>query len=90
MSACQDRVIRIYEHRSLKKIKEIQARNIGWSIIDTDYSPDQRWLIYSSWSECSEYIYIYYHHIIIIRIFISIQFIYVISLVNVTLTMHLT
>ena len=25
--------------------------DIGWSIIDTDYSPDQRWLIYSSWSD---------------------------------------
>ncbi|PRP80921.1 WD repeat domain 23 [Planoprotostelium fungivorum] len=51
MSACQDRVIRIYDYHSGKKTKEIQARNIGWSIIDTDYSPDQRWLIYSSWSE---------------------------------------
>eukprot|EP01117_Protostelium_nocturnum_P005614 TRINITY_DN2023_c0_g1_i1.p1 TRINITY_DN2023_c0_g1~~TRINITY_DN2023_c0_g1_i1.p1 ORF type:complete len:506 (+),score=174.87 TRINITY_DN2023_c0_g1_i1:98-1615(+) len=51
MSACQDRKIRIYDHATKKKVKEINARHIGWSIIDTDYSPDQRWLIYSSWSD---------------------------------------
>jgi hypothetical protein len=30
--------------------KTIDARDVGWSIIDTDYSPDQQFLIYSSWS----------------------------------------
>jgi WD repeat-containing protein 23 len=54
MSAAQDRRIRIYDHASKKKLKEIIARDIGWSIIDTDYSPDQRWLIYSSWSDYSK------------------------------------
>ena len=36
-------------------IKTINARDIGWSVIDTDYSPDQRFLIYSSWSRYGTY-----------------------------------
>jgi len=51
MSACQDRHIRLYDTESWKQTKDILAKDIGWSIIDTDYSPDQRWLIYSSWSD---------------------------------------
>jgi len=51
MSACQDRHIRLYDTKSWKIKKEIIAKDVGWSIIDTDYSPDQRWLIYSSWSD---------------------------------------
>jgi len=51
MSACQDRHLRLYNTQNWKMIKEIVARDVGWSIIDTDYSPDQRWLIYSSWSD---------------------------------------
>jgi len=46
MSASQDRCVRLYKTDTKKQIKEIQARNIGWSIIDTDYSSDQRWLIF--------------------------------------------
>eukprot|EP00818_Percolomonas_sp_WS_P009579 CAMPEP_0117455138 /NCGR_PEP_ID=MMETSP0759-20121206/11197_1 /TAXON_ID=63605 /ORGANISM="Percolomonas cosmopolitus, Strain WS" /LENGTH=565 /DNA_ID=CAMNT_0005248417 /DNA_START=193 /DNA_END=1890 /DNA_ORIENTATION=+ len=30
--------------------REVYARDIGWSIIDVNFSPDQRHLIYSSWS----------------------------------------
>ncbi len=33
-----------------KPFKEIHARDIGWSIIDVDYSPDSKFIIYSSWS----------------------------------------
>lgn len=51
MTACQDRLIRLYETNTWKKIKKIEARDVGWSIISTDYSPDQKWLIYSSWSD---------------------------------------
>jgi len=51
MSACQDRHIRLYDTRSWNRKKDIVARDVGWSVIDTDYSPDQRWLIYSSWSD---------------------------------------
>eukprot|EP01120_Amphizonella_sp_Union-15-10_P011601 TRINITY_DN4965_c0_g1_i4.p1 TRINITY_DN4965_c0_g1~~TRINITY_DN4965_c0_g1_i4.p1 ORF type:complete len:336 (-),score=65.39 TRINITY_DN4965_c0_g1_i4:11-1018(-) len=53
MSACQDYAIRIYDTRSQNwKLKNsIVARDVGWSIISTDYSPDKDWLIYSSWSD---------------------------------------
>lgn len=51
MSAAQDRRVRLYDSVSWKTKKEIHARNIEWSIIDIDYSPDQRWIIYSSWSD---------------------------------------
>lgn len=32
------------------------ARDVGWSILDTAFSPDGRYVVYSSWSECSELI----------------------------------
>jgi len=51
MSAAQDRCVRLYDTGTWGVKKEINARNIGWSVIDIDYSPDQRWIIYSSWSE---------------------------------------
>lgn len=50
MSACKDEHIRIYDSESWQKVNSIPAREVGWSIISTDYSPDQQWLIYSSWS----------------------------------------
>jgi len=52
MTATQDRKIRFYEPRSWKKKKEVVAGDVGWSILDTDFSSDQRWLIYSGWSDC--------------------------------------
>jgi WD repeat-containing protein 23 len=51
MSACKDSTITIYDTNSWKPIKTSRARDIGWSIISTDFSPDGRWLIYSSWSD---------------------------------------
>ncbi|XP_071959239.1 DDB1- and CUL4-associated factor 11-like [Antedon mediterranea] len=53
MSACQDKFIRLYDttNGKFKQIREIPARDIGWSIIDTAYSPDGCYLIYSSWSD---------------------------------------
>jgi len=50
MSASQDKLIRFFDTSSWQEIKTIEARDISWSIIDTDYSPDQNWLVYSSWS----------------------------------------
>eukprot|EP01006_Ploeotia_vitrea_P049039 TRINITY_DN67305_c8_g13_i1.p1 TRINITY_DN67305_c8_g13~~TRINITY_DN67305_c8_g13_i1.p1 ORF type:complete len:572 (-),score=38.39 TRINITY_DN67305_c8_g13_i1:128-1843(-) len=32
-----------------KPFKIIQALDVGWSVLDVDFSPDQRSLIYSSW-----------------------------------------
>ncbi|EDO46488.1 predicted protein, partial [Nematostella vectensis] len=53
LSACQDEVIRLYDTTKgqFKKFHSIQARDIGWSIIDTAFSPDQQYFIYSSWSD---------------------------------------
>ena len=31
--------------------KDIKARNVGWSVLDTALSPDNRHLIYSSWCD---------------------------------------
>ncbi|RDD36705.1 DDB1- and CUL4-associated factor 11 [Trichoplax sp. H2] len=54
MSACQDCIIRLYDVTDGKfsLFKSIGARDVGWSIIDTDFSPDQRHVIYSSWCDC--------------------------------------
>ncbi|XP_033626162.1 DDB1- and CUL4-associated factor 11-like [Asterias rubens] len=54
LSACQDQVLRVYDTTKGKfeKFKEIRARDVGWSILDTAFSPDGNYLIYSSWSEC--------------------------------------
>ncbi|XP_033113165.1 DDB1- and CUL4-associated factor 11-like [Anneissia japonica] len=53
MSACQDKFIRLYDttYGQFKQIRCIPARDIGWSIIDTAFSPDGCYLIYSSWSD---------------------------------------
>jgi len=50
MSAGQDHNVRLYDTARWKEIKSIEARHCSWSVIDIDYSPDQRWIIYSSWS----------------------------------------
>ncbi|RWS27205.1 DDB1- and CUL4-associated factor 11-like isoform X2, partial [Leptotrombidium deliense] len=54
LTACQDCIIRLYDTRngSFTLIKTVWARDVGWSILDTDISPDGRHFIYSSWSEC--------------------------------------
>jgi WD domain, G-beta repeat len=51
VSACQDKRIRLFDSVSWRVEKEIVARDVGWSVIDSDFSPDQRFLIYSSWSD---------------------------------------
>jgi len=51
VSACQDKRIRLFDSVSWRLEKEIEARDVGWSIVDSDFSPDQRFLIYSSWSD---------------------------------------
>ncbi|KAJ7337061.1 DDB1- and CUL4-associated factor 11 [Desmophyllum pertusum] len=45
--------IRLYDttQGQFKEFRNIVARDVGWSVIDTDYSPDQQYLIYSSWSD---------------------------------------
>jgi WD repeat-containing protein 23 len=51
MSACQDRRIRLYDTSDWQLKKTIVARDVGWSVLSVDYSPDEAWVIYSSWSE---------------------------------------
>lgn len=52
ISACQDRQIRLYraDKGTLKPINQIQARDVGWSVIDVAFSPDCSKFVYSSWS----------------------------------------
>ncbi|OXA46982.1 hypothetical protein Fcan01_18501 [Folsomia candida] len=53
LCASQDRAIRIYDTTNgrFSKFKKIMARDVGWSVLDTAFSPDGRSVIYSSWSE---------------------------------------
>ncbi|XP_047139583.1 DDB1- and CUL4-associated factor 11 isoform X1 [Hydra vulgaris] len=53
MSACQDQHIRLYDttNGKFKMFHDIIAKDVGWSIVDASYSPDQNYIIYSSWSE---------------------------------------
>jgi hypothetical protein len=51
MTASQDEHVRVYKtHSNFQLIKDIECRACGWSIIDVDFSPDNRFLAYSSWS----------------------------------------
>lgn len=51
-TATQDGKIHLFETDDWKLYKEIEARDIGWSIVDLDFSTDSRFVIYSSWSHC--------------------------------------
>ncbi|XP_071446703.1 DDB1- and CUL4-associated factor 11 isoform X1 [Hetaerina americana] len=54
LSACQDRNLRLHHtcDGKFELFKTIQARDVGWSILDTAFSPDCNHIAYSSWSEC--------------------------------------
>lgn len=51
-----DRQLRLYDTSNgrFKLLKTIEARDVGWSILDTAFSPDGHYVVYSSWSECSK------------------------------------
>jgi len=53
MTACQDQKLRIYDSSrgnfSLKQT--IQARDVGWSVLDVSVSPDGCHVVYTSWSD---------------------------------------
>jgi len=53
MTACQDRKLRIYDssRESFNLKQTIEARDVGWSILDVAVSPDGEHLVYSSWSD---------------------------------------
>ncbi|KAK6174585.1 hypothetical protein SNE40_017832 [Patella caerulea] len=63
LSASQDQNIRVYKtDRSFKLLKTIRARDVGWSVLDTAFSPDGNYIIYSSWSDCIHLCNIYGDH----------------------------
>jgi WD repeat-containing protein 23 len=39
-----------HTHTHTRSFKDIEARHIGWSILDIDYSPNNRFICYSTWS----------------------------------------
>lgn len=47
-----DQKIRIYrsDRGVYKLLRTIHARDVGWSIIDVAFSPDQEHFVYSTWS----------------------------------------
>ncbi|CAH1269756.1 DCAF11 [Branchiostoma lanceolatum] len=53
LSACQDQNIRLYNvaNGKFQEFRTIRARDVGWSVLDTAFSPDGCYLIYSSWSD---------------------------------------
>ncbi|KAI4469449.1 ddb1- and cul4-associated factor 11 [Holotrichia oblita] len=52
ITASQDQKIRIYrsDRGVYKLLRTIHARDVGWSIIDVAFSPDQEHFVYSTWS----------------------------------------
>lgn len=55
-----DRQIRVYrtENGKFKLLNSIQARDVGWSVIDVAFSPDCSCFVYSSWSTSRKMIYL--------------------------------
>uniref|UniRef100_A0A6M2DRD1 Putative wd40 domain protein n=1 Tax=Xenopsylla cheopis TaxID=163159 RepID=A0A6M2DRD1_XENCH len=53
LSAAQHSDLRIYDTNTpnFKIIKEYRGQNVGWSIIDTAFSPCGKYILYSSWSD---------------------------------------
>ncbi|XP_014291009.1 DDB1- and CUL4-associated factor 11 isoform X1 [Halyomorpha halys] len=55
VTAAQDRFLRTYDcsnSYTFKELQVIQGRDIGWSVLDTTFSPDSSKVAYSSWSSC--------------------------------------
>lgn len=52
MSMLSDRQIRLYQSGNgfYTFFNKINARDVGWSVIDVAFSPDQQSFVYSSWS----------------------------------------
>lgn len=48
--ASQDGYIHLYTTDPLCRFKSIEARDVDWAIIDVDFSHNQRFVVYSGWS----------------------------------------
>lgn len=48
-----DRKLRLYRTigKNFTLLRKISARDVGWSILDTAFSPDGSSCVYSSWSD---------------------------------------
>jgi WD repeat-containing protein 23 len=57
-----DRNLRLYQttEGKFEMLKIILARDVGWSVLDTAFSPDGNYVVYSSWSECRKFLKIMY------------------------------
>lgn len=46
-----DQQIRLYNttNDDYRLVKNIQAKDVGWSVIDVAFSPDQQHFVYSTW-----------------------------------------
>ncbi|XP_062501230.1 DDB1- and CUL4-associated factor 11-like [Corticium candelabrum] len=53
MSMCQDNYIRLFDvtHHRFKCFHAVECRHVGYSVIDTHFSPDNSCLIYASWHD---------------------------------------
>jgi len=61
LSACQDRGLRIFDtsRGNFKLLQSLQARDVGWAVLDVALSPSGSHLVYSSWND-----YLYQVHIL--------------------------
>lgn len=53
MSSCQDAQLRIFDtaNGQWEELKSIPCKDVGWSVLDVDFSHGGNHVIYSSWSE---------------------------------------
>ena len=50
-ASSQDSIIRLFDtENDFKLVKSVQCNDVSWAVLDTDYSPDKRWLAYCTWS----------------------------------------
>jgi hypothetical protein len=54
-----DKTIRLYQTHNgeYKEFKKFCVSSVGWSILDTAFSPDSKYFVYSSWSDYCKYLY---------------------------------
>lgn len=53
ISASQDSRIRVFDATTSRypMIRQIEAKNVSWSILDIDFSPDGEYFVYSTWAD---------------------------------------
>lgn len=53
ISASQDSRIRVFDasNSQYPMIRQIEAKNVSWSILDIDFSPDGEHFVYSTWAD---------------------------------------